>query len=471
MMSKSTSFFNTFAYSTNISCSSSMELPHAFIAQMQTILGKESEAFFDALQLDSPISVRLNPAKAAAIPSQDMVGWSNYGYYLSERPIFTLDPLFHAGTYYVQEAASMFVEQAINQLLETKEGLNVLDLCAAPGGKSTHLLSLLPTSSMLVSNEIIRSRANILHENVCKWGYPNAIVTNNAPKDFARLKGFFDVILVDAPCSGEGLFRKDPDAVNEWSENNVALCAERQRKILAEVWPALKNGGLLIYSTCTYNKKENEENAAWLSKEFSAKSQRVAMKEEWGIAEVEENGIFGYHFYPHRTRSEGFFLSAFRKEGAVEGKPTKGSNQQSKKMPKEFEYLKQLVKDENAYDFSMFGSKIKAIPINKLNDYRLVEQSLYILNSGIELGEIKGKDFIPSPSLALSTQLNNSIFHTVYVDLNTILSYLRRDTISIDSTEKGFVLICYNNTPLGWVKNLGNRVNNLYPNEWRIRMR
>ena len=448
-----------------------MILPQSFVTQMRDILGDEYDAFLDALLLDSPTSIRLNPAKIAVMPPQDNVGWCNYGYYLLERPVFTLDPLFHAGTYYVQEAASMFVGQAIDQLLETKEELNVLDLCAAPGGKSTHLLSLLPENGMLVSNEVIKSRANILYENICKWGHPNVIVTSNAPKDFARLKGFFDVILVDAPCSGEGLFRKDRNAVSEWSENNVALCAERQRKILADVWPALKDGGLLIYSTCTYNRKENEKNAAWLTSEFSAKPQCIATNKEWGIAKVEEQGVFGYHFYPHRTKSEGFFLAAFRKEESEARRHTKGFNRQVKKLPREFKLLKGLIKNENMYDFSLFENKVKALPVSKINDYRMVEESLYILSSGIELGEIKGADFIPSAALALSTHLNNAAYPLVNVDLETALSYLRRETIFTASTEKGFMLICYNNVPLGWAKNIGNRNNNLYPNEWRIRMR
>ena len=448
-----------------------MNLPQVFVAQMQAILGKDSAVFFDSLQSQSPISIRINPAKYAGTPSPDKVGWSEYGYYLSERPVFTLDPLIHAGTYYVQEAASMFIEQAISQLLKTSENLNVLDLCAAPGGKSTHLLSLLPESSMLVANEIIRSRANILHENVCKWGYPNAVVTNNAPKDFVRLGGFFDVILVDAPCSGEGMFRKDPDSVNEWSENNVQLCAERQRKILADVWPALKDGGLLIYSTCTYNRKEDEENAAWICKELNASPQRVSIQREWGVVEAEEGGIYGYHFYPHRAKGEGFFLSTFRKEGGDNGRQAKRLGEQSKRLPKELAHLKELMMNDSLYDFSMFGNRVKALPAAKADDYRLAEQNLYILNSGVELGEIKGKDFIPSPNLALSTQLNRSVYPVVNVDLDTALSYLRRDTISTNAADRGFMLVCYNSTPLGWLKNIGNRTNNLYPNEWRIRMR
>lgn len=446
-----------------------MELPLAFIAQMQAMLGTEAAALFNSLRADSPTSIRLNPAKTITHPSEDKVAWSSYGYYLSERPVFTLDPLFHAGTYYVQEAASMFVEQAVNQLLQTKENLNVLDLCAAPGGKATHLLSLLPQSSMVVSNEIIRGRAGILYENICKWGYPNAIVTGNAPKDFTRLKGFFDVILVDAPCSGEGMFRKDPNSINEWSENSVALCAERQRKILADVLPALKNGGLLIYSTCTYNKKENEENVAWLNREFDVVSKRIEIQKEWGVVEVEDDGVYGYHFYPHQAKSEGFFLSAFIKGGDEGRKPLKSSGQQVKRLPKEFDHLKRLVKGEDFYDFSLFENRVKALPLAKINDYRMIEQSLYILHSGIDVGEIKGKDFIPSPSLPLSTQLNSAAYPIVELDMDAALGYLRRDAISINSTAKGFALVCYKDVPLGWVKNLGARVNNLYPKEWKIR--
>ena len=446
-----------------------MEQPSAFIVQMQALLSEEAAAFFDALQAVSPTSIRTNPIKATATPSHSSVAWSNYGYYLSERPVFTLDPLFHAGTYYVQEAASMFVEQAINQLLIEKEGLNVLDLCAAPGGKSTHLLSLLPQSCMLVSNEIIRSRASILGENICKWGYPNAIVTNNAPKDFARLKGFFDVILVDAPCSGEGMFRKDPNSVNEWSENNVALCAERQRKILADVWASLKDGGLLLYSTCTYNKRENEENAGWLARELGATSKRIAIQKEWGVVEVEDEGVFGYHFYPHRTKSEGFYLAAFIKNSGESDKPLKLTAQQAQKLPKGFEHLKKLLKDEELYDFSMFENRVKALPASKFNDYRLAEQNLHIIHSGIELGEIKGKDFIPSPCLALNNHLNRAFYPSVNLNIDEALNYLRRNAISLDSTDKGFLLICYNSIPLGWAKNIGARVNNLYPKEWRIR--
>lgn len=446
-----------------------MKLPNSFIAQMQALLGEEAPAFFDALQIQSPTSIRLNPDKPTVNPSQDTVRWSSMGYYLPERPIFTLDPFFHAGAYYVQEAASMFVEQIVCQHLNTDKGLNVLDLCAAPGGKSTHLLSLLPENSILVTNEIIRSRANILDENICKWGYPNVVVTNNAPKDFARLKGFFDVILVDAPCSGEGMFRKDPDSVNEWSENNVALCSERQRKILADVWPSLKDGGLLLYSTCTYNRTENEQNAAWLSKELSASSQRILVEKDWGIVEVEEDGVYGYHFYPHRTKSEGFFLAALKKDEQATGNAKKPAVQQVKKLSKDFGYIQQLLSNQDSWDFSMFENRVKALPIGKLNGFRLLEQNLHIVHSGIELGEIKGKDFIPSPSLALSTHLSHNFYPVLDADLDIALNFLRRNTVSVNHSQKGYLLVCYKNHSLGWLKNLGNRTNNLYPNEWRIR--
>ena len=444
---------------------------------MHQLLGDEASDFFGALSIRQPVSVRVNPLKKHAYTPEnvDRVVWCRYGMYLPERPSFTLDPLFHAGTYYVQEASSMFIEQAVEQLVSEKNGLNILDLCAAPGGKSTHLLSLFPQSSLLVANELIRSRANILSENVAKWGSPNAVVTNSAPGDFGRLPNFFDVILVDAPCSGEGMFRKDPDAVGEWSEANVVLCAERQREILSDIWSSLKEGGLLIYSTCTYNTKENEENAVWLKESFGAQPQRLLLKTEWGVTETETAGCYGYRFFPHKVKGEGFFLAAFRKDGSVPGARTTGSKMAKKTLlsplPKSFDNIRRLVQLPDEYTFGLFNEKVKALPAEKQIVIEQVERNLRIVSSGLLLGEIKGKDFIPSPSAALSLTLNRNCFPTVEVDSDTAISYLKRQPVTVSSdTPKGFVLVCYNNVPLGWLKNLGSRTNNLYPAEWRIRM-
>jgi len=234
-----------------------IQFPPAFEQRMRPHLDKSWEEFEQAHQQFPPVSIRFNPKKAHSPIDLTIIPWTSHGYYLGERPSFTLDPLFHAGSYYVQEASSMFLEQAFLQAVDRTKPINVLDLCAAPGGKSTHLLSLMNKESLLVTNEVIRSRASTLAENIQKWGYDNVAVTNNDPQDFKRLSGFFDVIVVDAPCSGEGLFRKDPGAMGQWSTDNVALCARRQQRILNDVWPALKEGGILIYSTCTYNELEN----------------------------------------------------------------------------------------------------------------------------------------------------------------------------------------------------------------------
>lgn len=288
-------------------------LPEKFEESIRKKLGSQFPSFLASLQDPPPVSIRVNPFKNNHNNIFSPVPWSQYGIYLPSRPAFTLDTHFHAGSYYVQEASSMFLEQALKQSVNLNTPLNVLDLCAAPGGKSTHLLSLLNRQSLLVSNETIRSRATILSENIQKWGYPNAIVTNNDPRDFQQLKGFFDVIVVDAPCSGEGLFRKDPEAMNEWSADHVQLCSNRQKRIVADVWDALRENGVLIYCTCTYNENENEKNLKWLQENYQVEFLKLTTDTSWGIEEVSENKIFAYRFFPHQAKGEGFFISVMRK--------------------------------------------------------------------------------------------------------------------------------------------------------------
>src|SRR5688572_13773005 len=287
-------------------------LPKEFEDTLRGKLGESFDHFLNSLQQPSPVSIRHNPYKPFNLEGEQ-IAWSKYGKYLRERPVFTLDPAIHAGAYYVQEASSMFLEQAITQAVDLTKPLRVLDLCAAPGGKSTHLLSLLNQESLLISNEVIRSRASILSENIQKWGHQNVIITNNDPEDFSKLEGFFDVIVVDAPCSGEGLFRKDPDAMQEWSLANVDLCCKRQRRILADIWPALKTKGVLVYSTCTFNEQENEENLQWLQKQNDVEGVSLTIDKDWGIETVQVGKLKGYRCYPHKVKGEGFFLSAIRK--------------------------------------------------------------------------------------------------------------------------------------------------------------
>src|SRR5690349_17313185 len=293
-------------------------LPEEFEQSMRHQLGSEFPSFLASLEEAPPVSVRSNPLKEVEGVGVMRVPWSQYGHYLASRPVFTLDPAFHAGGYYVQEASSMFLEQALTQAVDLRQSLNVLDLCAAPGGKSTHILSLVNRDSLLVSNEVIRSRASVLSENIQKWGYPNSIVSNNDPADFGKLTGFFDVIVVDAPCSGEGLFRKEPEAMEEWSPDNVQLCASRQKRIVADVWPALREEGIFIYCTCTYNRHENEENLRWLQENHAVEFLKLNIDPAWGVEEVRDGKMTGYRFFPHRAKGEGFFLAVVRKIETVE---------------------------------------------------------------------------------------------------------------------------------------------------------
>ncbi|MDR0872195.1 MAG: rRNA cytosine-C5-methyltransferase [Prevotellaceae bacterium] len=475
-----------------------MNLPQAFINQIQPILGAETADFLQALQTESPVSIRLNDKVQSAMT--DTVKWCETGFYLPERPLFTADPLFHAGAYYVQEASSMFVEQAVKQHIN--EPVRMLDLCAAPGGKSTHLSSLLPAGSLLVSNEIIRSRAYILAENLIKWGNANVVVTNNEPKDFSGLQSFFDAVLVDAPCSGEGMFRKDEGAIAEWSPDNVRKCAERQRDILTAVWSALKTDGILIYSTCTYNRAENEENVQWIIRELGAELLQIRIDEAWGITASD----FGYRFYPHKTRGEGFFLSVLRKTESPHcgldpvsfrhcgldpqtpasfchcGLDPQTHRKQGKKgiaghtstalsNQTRNDELKNQLKNPNNWTISIDGNKISALPKDRVEDIDYLRKRLNIMHAGIPLAEQKGKDFIPEAALALSKNIDLLQVNTFEADLPTALRFLQREAIETPDAPRGYLLIMYQGLPLGWVKNLGNRANNLYPNEWRIRMR
>lgn len=443
-----------------------MNLPEVFIQRTRQLLGSEYTAFEKALQNPAPVSVRVND-KITYNPSDEVVAWCDSGYYLPERPLFTADPLFHGGAYYVQEASSMFLQQAIRQ--HFPDAGKVLDLCAAPGGKSTLISQTLSRNSLLVSNEIVRSRAYILSENLLKWGNPNTIVTNNEAGDFGTLPAFFDAIVVDAPCSGEGMFRKDEGAISEWSVQNVNICVERQRKIVTDVWNALKTDGILVYSTCTYNREENEENVAWICDELGAE-----------LLEL-ETGIFpeitvtegGYRFYPHKTRGEGFFLSVLRKTADTKGahrskksdRKTNGINHKINNIP-----LIRL-KEQERWTLIAENNTIRAYDSALTDAYKLITSQLRILHAGIELGEIKGKDFIPGGGIALSKMLDTDSTPTIGVDRETAIAYLRKENLFFPEHPNGYHLITYQNIGLGWIKNMGNRSNNLYPQEWRIRMK
>jgi 16S rRNA C967 or C1407 C5-methylase (RsmB/RsmF family)/NOL1/NOP2/fmu family ribosome biogenesis protein len=447
-----------------------LTLPYIFSQRIKDILGNEFHDFENSLNSKPSVSLRKNLRKFAEFADNENVGWCDSGIYLPQRTVFTLDPDFHAGAYYIQEASSMFLEQAVKQYCQYKNKIIALDLCAAPGGKSTHLLSLLPENSLLIANDAIRSRTKILYENIVKWGNSNVVITNSDPKHFSSLNGFFDLILVDAPCSGEGMFRKDNSAIKEWSIDNVRLCAERQRRILADIWNTLKPDGLLVYCTCTYNTEENEENVKWLIDNFGAESLRVTTQPQWGISENLFPDIFSYRFYPHKTKGEGFCLHVLSKNGDSMRFYKKRENHHKKNIDGNLSFVRKYLLNTEKYDFVIDNRIVKAIPKELANEINVVSNHLKCVSSGIAAGTVKGNDFVPSHAIAMSVDLNIGEFPKISVDKHSALKFLHRDNIRFDCETAGYNLVCYNNNALGWIKNIGSRTNNLYPHEWRILM-
>lgn len=448
-----------------------MALPIDFITRTRALLGDAYENLEAALQADVPVSIRINTRKNLLPPEAQPVGWCDSGYYLPERLSFTFDPLFHAGAYYVQEASSMFVEQAIRRYVSAP--VTCLDLCAAPGGKSTHLVSLLPEGSLLVSNEVIRSRSHILAENMAKWGMPNTIVTNNDPEEIGRLTHLFDVIVTDVPCSGEGMFRKDTDSTGEWSVAGVTLCAGRQRRILQDVWDALKPGGLLIYSTCTYNTEENEDNIQYIIDQLGAEALPVPVNDEWQITGALKGNHPIYRFMPHKTKGEGFFLAVLRKtEGEIIDYKVKSKTkkEKGKAVPTLPAIVYNWIQQPEDFRIETLGDTLFAFPAIHFERYQRIAEQLRIVSAGIRLGETKGKDIQPAHALALSTSLHREAFVTAELSWDDAIKYLKKEALLLpEGIEKGYVLVTYKGFPLGFVKHLGNRANNLYPSEWRIR--
>lgn len=438
---------------------------------MQSQLQEEWHAFAEAHLHPSPTSIRTNPGKKYDGSSFEPVPWSQYGRYLANRPQFTLDPLLHAGCYYVQEASSMFLEQAVTQAADLTQPLRVLDLCAAPGGKSTHLLSLLNDQSFLVSNEVIRSRASILSENIQKWGRANVVVTNSDPEHFGELEGVFDLVVVDAPCSGEGLFRKEPEAMNEWSEDNVALCSSRQKRILSHIWPTIKSEGVLIYCTCTYNESENEQNLTWLQQQHDVEFVKLNVNAEWKVTEVTKDKTIGYHFYPHKTKGEGFFISVIKKlssSGETRfGKDHKVFTYPQKKIA---EQASQWFMHNGDLTVTQFKDLLLVVPSHHLKFIEVLSKHLHIVQSGTALGTLKHDKIIPDHASALSVSINREHFQQMDVSLEEALTYLRKDNLTANGLHKGFTLVTYQDTPIGWMNVLDNRTNNLYPANWRIKM-
>lgn len=411
------------------------EFPVEFTTYTKGLFGEERwQRYVDSFSQQVPVSIRCNPFKPVALnhlPIDCEVPWCRDAWYLSERPNFTLDPLFHAGAYYVQEAASMFLDNILRQYCPADFFQNgtALDLCAAPGGKSTLLRAALPDGVLLMSNEPDRRRANILMENMQKQGHQEVVVTNNYPKDYARTDMEFDLILTDVPCSGEGMFRKDDGAIGEWSLQNVMKCAALQRSIIEEIWPRLRPGGILVYSTCTFNTHENEENVRWIAEMLGAELLPVDIDARWGITGALLEGWTEpvYRFIPGITCSEGLFVAVMRKSP---------------------------------------DSHYKCRPLN----LRKAFDRLRILSDGHPVGIQKGKSIIPAHAEALLAGLPADRYARVELTHDEALRYLHHEAVVLpDTAPRGFVIVTYNQIPLGFVKNIGNRANNLYPQEWKIR--
>ena len=469
-------------------------LSRAFEASTQKLFGEARyERFREALQLPPQTTIRLNPFKWPIRDPQDErvlepVPWCAEGFSLPHRPDFTFDPLLHAGAYYVQESSSMFISHVVKHLVN--KPVTALDLCAAPGGKTTTLRASLPAGSIVVANEPMKVRASILSENVQKQGHPDIIVTNNYPRDFQKARITFDLILADVPCSGEGMFRKDPQAVAEWSPQNVANCAQLQRSIIEDIWPTLSPGGFLVYSTCTFNEQEDEENIQWIIDNLGAQLHDIPVDPQWHITgaigtalpanangEKDESLQSVFRFIPGFTPGEGLFMTVLQKPQAeTPDHPRKKRPTALRIKPSSCQktVLPWLMEDptlgKDTWTIIDTPTLTRAIPTRWLPLYEKASDALHLIHAGVGIGTYKGKDIVPSASLALSTMLNPSAFPRVEIGWEQAMLYLRKEAITLpDGMPRGLVLITYRGLALGFCKNIGNRANNLFPQEWKIK--
>lgn len=449
-----------------------VNLPEPLIRRLGPVVGFDPEGFVAAHEQAAPTSIRLHPLKGTAVSVSNAarVPWCTGAYYLPSRPLFTADPLLHAGAYYVQEASSMFLDTVLDAILPQRGALRVLDLCAAPGGKSTLIASKLSEGDLLISNDVIRTRAAILEENMTRWGYANTWVSSNDPRDFGRIRNYFDIIVVDAPCSGSGLFRKDERALEEWSEDNVKLCAERQQRILADILPALKKDGYLLYATCSYSPEENEANLDFLADQGLFTSIPIPLDPAWGItiSHSPRHGMEGYRFFPDKVKGEGFFISVLqKKDGEDAFAYQRFKTAQNKLVKANAAYLLQ----DTGFSFIENERGLNtAIHTVHEADYHLLKEYIYLRRAGTLLGSPAQKDWIPEHDIALSIHANPGL-PFIELDLENALLFLKKENFELPAgTGKGWYIIRYKGQGLGWIKALGNRVNNYLPKSWRIRM-
>ncbi len=473
---------------------SDISLPKAFEEYTKTLFGEALYArFLDGLRHKPQATIRTNPFKWAPDHHKGEmplapIPWCAEGRVLPQRPDFTFDPLLHAGVYYVQESSSMFVSHVVKQLVTAP--VTALDLCAAPGGKTTTLRASLPEGSIIVANEPIKLRASILSENVQKQGHPDILVTNNYPRDYRQASITFDLILADVPCSGEGMFRKDSQAIQEWSPQNVEHCAQLQRSIIEDAWPTLRPGGYLVYSTCTFNEHENEENIQWIINHFGAKLIDIPVDEQWhitgplGTGLTEKQAYKGDNkhlsvcrFIPGLTPGEGLFMALLQKpQQEIAPKHSRKRSATSRIKPSIFEkQVKSWLREGPVFKKGTWTiidsvAGISAIPTRWLDLYEQASASLHVIHAGVTLGTVKGKSIVPSASLALSTSFNHNAFPRVEIGWEQAMRYLRKEALTLpEGTPRGLVLLTYRGYAIGFCKNIGNRANNLLPQEWKIK--
>lgn len=440
-----------------------MQFPAHFQEHLAQAPGYVDRAFEEAHHQPIPTSIRINPFKPADLgfPTEP-IPWSSAGRYLPARPSFTFDPLFHAGAYYVQEASSQLIEQVWKQHVTLDRPIRILDLCAAPGGKSTHLLSLMREEDLLVSNEVIRSRSGILADNLARWGKHNVVVTQADPSVIGKLTGFFDVIVVDAPCSGSGLFRKDPDAMDHWSLSAVEHCAARQKRILADIWSALRAGGILIYSTCSFSEQEDEAMTQWMLSEWDATFLSLQLHNEWGITESNP----GYRCWPHLMRGEGFFLAAVQKGSGLGESRSRIRSAITTLSSNKRQTLESHWSGKEDILFE-WKESVWALPPAAIESVDAICSVCDPLRIGTCLGSWVRTDLIPDHALGLSIRVADSI-PRVDLSWEEAIRYLQRGTVARAGLEKGWLLATFQRLPLGWMKSLGSRINNYYPSHLRI---
>lgn len=448
-------------------------LPERFVDMMRREMGAEADALFAALDSRSEVSYRFNPAKTSAAPlGGEPIGWSEHGRYLDGRPQFTLDPALHAGAYYVQEPSSQFVRHILRG--ERLDGARILDMCAAPGGKTTIYSSLAGRHGIVVANEVNRNRALVLADNVRRWGLGNVVVTCNEAQHVAAFERWFDVVAVDAPCSGEGMFRKTEEARGEWSESAVAMCAERQRRIVAEAWRTLRAGGVFIYSTCTFNRTENEGVVEWIVRQWGDDIEPAADVEcppQWGVEHSRLGAFQTFRFYPHRLRGEGFFVAVARKKGGDAGRRATVKARRSLFSTPDRQSLIELGRWVRCSDDMLFrcvGDTVYAYRSSHFDDIRVISEALSVVCSGVAMGRIFKGSLRPDHALALFVDFDRDAVPCIEVSREEALSYLRRKDIPAEGFAQGINAVVCGGLPIGFVKRTGARCNNMYPKDLRI---